>query len=335
MLNWETPTSLKKLRGFLGLAGYYRKFVKGFGVISKPLTNLLRKGVQFLWTEEAEAAFQALKQALVSAPVLALPNFQKPFTVETDASDTGIGAVLSQDNHPIAYISKALGPSTMGLSTYEKEYLAILMAVDHWRSYLQMGEFCILTDHNSLMHLSEQRLHTPWQHKAFTKLLGLTYKICYCKGAQNAAADALSRKFQDDTDELMHVSSCQPSWLQEVEQGYHSDPFSTQLLTELSLSPSAREHYSLQAGILRYKGKIWIGNNPVLQNKLLHEMHACPMGGHSGSPVTYRKLKQLFAWHGMKKRVQQFVNRLNQIVLVILDCYNLCQFLKVLGRLSP
>lgn len=335
VLNWETPTSLKKLRGFLGLAGYYRKFVKGFGVISKPLTNLLRKGVQFLWTEEAEAAFQALKQALVSAPVLALPNFQKPFTVETDASDTGIGAVLSQDNHPIAYISKALGPSTMGLSTYEKEYLAILMAVDHWRSYLQMGEFCILTDHNSLMHLSEQRLHTPWQHKAFTKLLGLTYKICYCKGAQNAAADALSRKFQDDTDELMHVSSCQPSWLQEVEQGYHSDPFSTQLLTELSLSPSAREHYSLQAGILRYKGKIWIGNNPVLQNKLLHEMHACPMGGHSGSPVTYRKLKQLFAWHGMKKRVQQFVNRLNQIVLVILDCYNLCQFLKVLGRLSP
>lgn len=137
IINWVVPTNLKKLRGFLGIAGYYRKFVRNFGVRSKPLTNLLRKGVEFKWTPEVNQSFEALKQALATAPVLALPNFNKPFVVETDASDVGIGAVLSQDKHPIAYVSKALGPRTKGLSTYEKECLAIMLAVEHWRSYLQ------------------------------------------------------------------------------------------------------------------------------------------------------------------------------------------------------
>lgn len=129
VVNWKVPVSVKKLRGFLGLAGYYRKFVRNFGIISKPLTQLL-KGVSFQWSSQADQAFQALKQALVSAPVLALPDFSKTFTIETDACDVGIGAVLSQDKHPVAFVSRALGPKTRGLSTYEKEYLAILLAVD-------------------------------------------------------------------------------------------------------------------------------------------------------------------------------------------------------------
>nr|ABA96448.2 retrotransposon protein, putative, unclassified, expressed [Oryza sativa Japonica Group]BAG99806.1 unnamed protein product [Oryza sativa Japonica Group] len=137
VLDWAVPVSVKKLRGFLGLAGYYRKFVKNFGIISKPLTQMLRKGIPYVWSHEADKAFNTLKQALASAPVFALPDFQKTFTVETDASECGIGAVLSQDKHPIAYISRALGPRTIGLSTYEKECMAILLAIDHWRSYLQ------------------------------------------------------------------------------------------------------------------------------------------------------------------------------------------------------
>jgi hypothetical protein len=99
------------------------------------------------------------------------------FTVETDASDAGIDAILLQDSHPIAFVSKALGPRTRGLSTYEKEYLAILLAIDQWRPYLQHAEFRILTDQRSLAHLSDQQLHTPWQQKALTKMLGLQYKI--------------------------------------------------------------------------------------------------------------------------------------------------------------
>ena len=104
-----------------------------------------------------------LKQALCTALVLALPDFSLPFHIETDASGSGIGAVLQQNGHPIAFISKALSPRNQGLSVYEKEYLAILMVVEQWRHYLLQGEFFIHTDHHSLIHLNEQRLHTAWQ----------------------------------------------------------------------------------------------------------------------------------------------------------------------------
>ena len=108
-----------------------------------------------MWNANLEDSFQALKQALTSAPVLALPDFSKKFQLETDASDKGIGAVLMQSGHPIAYLSKALGPKAQAMSTYEKECLAILLAISKWKSYLQHKEFTILTDHKSLTHLSE------------------------------------------------------------------------------------------------------------------------------------------------------------------------------------
>jgi hypothetical protein len=146
---------MKELRSFLGLAGYYRKFVRHFGVICQPWTNLLKKNSLFIWTSDHETAFHTLKQALVATPVLALPNFTRPFVIETDASDSGIGAVLMQDGHPLAFLSKALGPKYRGLSTYEKEYMAILTIVQHWRPYLQQGEFYIHTDHKSLSRLNE------------------------------------------------------------------------------------------------------------------------------------------------------------------------------------
>jgi hypothetical protein len=119
---------------------------------------------------------------MISALVLALPDFSRGFTLETDASGAGIGDVLMQAGHPIAYLSKALGTKAQAMSTYEKECLALLMAVDKWKSYLQHKELTILTDHKSLTHLAEQKLTHGLQHKAFLKLLGLQYKIQYKKG---------------------------------------------------------------------------------------------------------------------------------------------------------
>jgi ribonuclease HI len=196
IVQWTTPTCAKELRSFLGLAGYYRKFVMGFGMISKLLTELLKKNTVFVWTPMHELSFSALKKAMSSA-VLVVPNFSKPFYIETDACGTGVGAVLMQDGHPLDYISKALGPKSQGLSTYEKEYLAILLA-QQWRAYLQHSEFTIFTDQKSLTQLTEQRLHTQWQQKVFTKQMGLQYRVVYKWGLDNRVADALSRKSSHD-----------------------------------------------------------------------------------------------------------------------------------------
>ena len=123
-----------------------------------------------IWTSIHDNAFLALKAALGSAPMLGILDFSIPIHLESDASRFGVGVVLLQNGHPLAFISKALGPRNQGLSVYEKEYLAILMAVDQWRHYLMNSEFIIHTDHRNLIHLNEQR-----QQKVFSKLLGLRY----------------------------------------------------------------------------------------------------------------------------------------------------------------
>jgi hypothetical protein len=129
MLNWLVPTNMTELRAFLGLTGYYRKFVKNYGILAKPLTNLLRLK-HFEWTSQAQQAFDYLKTAMTTTLVLALPNFKAPFTVETDACGDDLGAVLMQSGQPIAYLSKALGEKHKNLSIYEKEFLALIIAVE-------------------------------------------------------------------------------------------------------------------------------------------------------------------------------------------------------------
>jgi len=305
--NWPVPTDLKQLRSFLGLAGYYRKFVRHFTVLARPLTDLLKKGSLFVWTPTHTTAFTTLQQALMSAPVLALPDFTKTFQIQTDASEFGVGAVLLQEGHPLAYVSKALGPRTRGLSTYEKEYLAVLVAVEQWRAYLQHGEFTIFTDHRSLVHITDQCLHTPWQLRLYTKLIGLQYKIVYKSGTSNLAADALSRH-PDPPAQLNAISTSTPAWLAEVVSGYDNDPSALKLIQELSLAPDSRPPFKLTDGVLRLRDRIWIGSNPVLQRRLMSALHSSALGGHSGFPVTFSKLKKLFAWRGMKTDVKQFIS---------------------------
>jgi hypothetical protein len=235
-----------------------------------------------------------------------LPNFSKPFSIEIDASGHGIGVVLLQDGHPLAFLSKALGPKSMGLSAYEQEYMAILLAVQQWRQYLQHAEFLIYTDQRSLTQLNEQRLHTHWQQKVFTKMLGLQYKLVYKQGSENRVADALSRK-------STHVGQCDalsvvtPSWVQEVLEGYTQDQNAHDMVAKLILDPLVVPGFTLQNGLLRYRNRVWIGSNTALQQKILQACHSSALGGHSGIPVTYMRIKQLFAWRGLKSAVQHWV----------------------------
>ena len=157
------PRSACVVHGFLGLTGYYRKFVNDYGAIAAPLTALLKKE-GFVWNDDVAAAFTKLKAAVTSAPVLAMPDFTNPFIVECDASTSGFGAVLLQDAHPIAFFSRPVAPRHRSLAAYERELIGLVHAVRHWRPYLWGRRFLVKTDHYSLKYLLDQRLATIPQH---------------------------------------------------------------------------------------------------------------------------------------------------------------------------
>ncbi|PRQ54412.1 putative nucleotidyltransferase, Ribonuclease H [Rosa chinensis] len=164
-----------------------------YGITAKPLTELLKID-SFKRNPAAETVFETLKQALMTAPVLALPDFSLPFTIETDACGLGIGAVLSQRRHPIAYLSKPLSARNQLLSVYDKEMLAIWHSIDKWPPYLLGHQFTIITDHQTLKHLLDQRISTPSQHKWLAKLMGYHYSIKYRPGSLNTVPDLLLRR---------------------------------------------------------------------------------------------------------------------------------------------
>jgi hypothetical protein len=244
MVEWPTPTNVTELRGFLGLTGYYRKFIKHYGIVTKPLTNLLRLK-SFHWTSDAQQAFEKLKGMMCTAPVLAISDFTKQFVIETDACDLGIGAVLMQEDQLVAFLSKALGPVHQKLSIYEKEFLALIMVVERWRPYLQRQEFLIKTDHKSLFYLCEQNLHSEMQRKAMTRMMGLQFKVVYKKGKENITADALSRMSHMML--IQAVSEAKPAWMQEVLNAYHTDKEAQERLVSLAISsPDDKGYYLLQ-----------------------------------------------------------------------------------------
>lgn len=305
MMNWPIPKNVKQLRGFLGLTGYYRKFVKGYGQISRPLTLLLQKD-GFRWNADAEKAFTKLKEAMSTAPVLVLPDFSQPFVIETDASGHGVGAVLMQNNKPIAYMSKILCPKNQALSIYEREFLAVVKAVQKWKTYLQGQKFIIKTDQQALKHLLDQKSINPVQQKWLTKLLGFTFEIQYTKGCDNKVADALSR-CEPVAEECAAISVVIPLWVQQILESYKDDAQIIQILGAKATDPTAFGKYILQAGLLKYKNRMVVGSDAKLRQTLIAEMHNTAYGGHSGILGTYMRLKGYFYWPKMKDNVIAWV----------------------------
>ena len=194
VVNWKPPRNVTKVRSFLGLAGYYRRFVKGFFIIGSPLTNLLRKGIKFQWTDKCQNSFEQLKGMLVEAPVLTQPTLRKEYTLYSDASCIGLGRVLMQDGKVVAYASKKLKPHEQNYPTHDLELVVVLFALKIWRHYLY-GEKCrIYTDHKSLKYLLTQKELNLRQQRWLELFKDYDYIIDYHPGKANVVADALSRK---------------------------------------------------------------------------------------------------------------------------------------------
>ena len=195
--DWKIPETVHDIRSFLGLAGYYRRFIPQFARIAAPLTELTKKTVPWRWSLSEGEAFNALKDALLSAPVLQLADAKKEYTVTCDASDHAVGAVLSQKyedgEHPVAYESRKMNSAEMNYPTHERELLAVIHALRTWRHYLAGQKFSVVTDHYSLQYLKTQPQLSKRQACWLDFIAEFDFDIVHKPGKSNVVADALSR----------------------------------------------------------------------------------------------------------------------------------------------
>ena len=203
VVDFPIPKNSRQVRRLLGLAGWYRRFIKDFSSLTAPLTDTLRKkNTKFVMTEEAITAFEGLKKALTTAPVLTHPDFSKRFYVQCDASDSGIGAVLFQRNEaeeesPISYFSQKLNSCQRNYSVTEKECMAVVMAVKKFRPYIEGMDFTIITDHSSLKWLMTMKDLSGRLARWSLELQSYAFDIEHRKGSLNVVPDTLSRAHLD------------------------------------------------------------------------------------------------------------------------------------------
>ena len=307
--NWVAPKTPSEVRQFLGLAGYYRRFIEGFSKISQPLTSLTRKETKYNWGEAQESAFQLLKQKLCSAPILSLPEGIEDFVVYCDASKQGLGCVLMQREKVIAYASRQLKEHEKNYTTHDLELGAVIFALKIWRHYLYGTKCTIFTDHKSLQHIFEQKELNMRQRRWVELLNDYDCAIKYHPGKANVVADALSRK-----------ETAKPKRVRALQVTIHSNL--PNQIRDAQLEALKEENLSseLPRGLvsklemrfdgLRYlDGRIWIPLTGDLRSLVLDEAHKSRYSIHPGSDKMYQDLKVLYWWPNMKAEIATYVSK--------------------------
>jgi hypothetical protein len=198
---WPEPTSVKETRSFLGFGNYYRKFIKKFSDIVKPLNDLLKKDTKFQWNDDAQKAFNTLKQRFTEQPVLQMPDMTRPFEIESDASKFAYGAVLTQKDtngarHPVAFLSKTFTPTERRYEIYDRELMGIVRALEEWRHYIQGSPFTteVLSDHRNLTYFRKPQRLNDRQARWSLILSAYNIKLMHIAGSKMIQSDALSRR---------------------------------------------------------------------------------------------------------------------------------------------
>ncbi|GJV51178.1 putative nucleotidyltransferase, ribonuclease H [Tanacetum coccineum] len=307
--NWTSLTTPTEVRQFLGLAGYYRRFIKGFSKIAKPLTKLTQKNKSYIWGEEQESAFQLLKQKLCEAPILALPEGNDNFVVYCDASLQGLGAVLMQREKVIAYASRQLKPHEENYTTHDLELGAVIFALKIWRHYLYGTKCTVFTDHKSLQHILRQKELNMRQRRWLELLADYDCEICYHPGKANVVADALSRKKRIKPLRvralILTVHPKLPSQILEAQnEALKEENAKNENLRGMDKSFEIRPD-----GTRCIKNRSWLPLFGGLRDLIMHESHKSKYSIHPGSDKMYHDIKKLYWWPNMKAIIAEYVSK--------------------------
>ncbi|KAL0561549.1 hypothetical protein IC582_001983 [Cucumis melo] len=329
---WKRPTSVTEIRSFLGLAGYYRRFVEGFSKLALPLTNLIRKNVKFEWTDACERSFQELKKILVTAPVLTFPTPGVEFEIYCDASHQRLGCVLMQKGKVMAYASRLLKKHECNYPTHDLELAAVVLALKLWWHYLY-GERChIFTNHKSSKYIFDQKELNLRQRRWLELIKDYDCTIDYHPGKANVVADALSRKSSHSNITLNSIGS---SLLRELKMGEAAmsvgklgslvahfqvrpiliDRIIKAQLDDARLRKLAEEvrqnqrlNYSLRGdGALMKYDRLCVPSDQTIKDQISEEAHSSAYAMHPGSTKVYRTLKKHYLWPGMKREIVDYV----------------------------
>jgi transposase InsO family protein len=293
---------VRVIHSFLGLAGYYRRFIKDYGTIAEPLTRLLRKS-GFRWTGEEETTFHNLQQALTSALVLQLPDFNREFMVECDASGAGIGAVLHQGGGPIAFFSRQMAPRHSKLAAYERELIGLVQAVRYWRAYLWGRAFTVKTDHYILKYLLDQRLATIPQHQWVSNLMGFDFRVQYKSGKSNMVADALSRRNTEEEGQLVALSTPSFKLFDDLHLKTEEAAALRQLKEEVQAGRRG-DKWRLVDDLITVNGRVYVAVDSPSLSGLLEAVHGM---GHEGTEKTLNRLRRDFFVPGARAAVKEHV----------------------------
>ena len=319
--DFPCPKSVRQLRQFLGMAGWYRRFIQDFASTTFHLTELLSKKKKFIWTEDAQKSFNLLKEKLISAPLLVHPDYSKPFIVQCDASLHGVGALLAQvdaEGHerPIAFMSQKLNKAQRNYSVTELECLAVVLAIKKYRPYVEGHKFKVITDHASLKWLMNTKDLTGRLARWALKLQGYVFDIEHRKGRQNVVADALSRAHENEPSIDVVDLEIVPSIDLESEEFDSSEYCS---LRERYVEADLPDYKVIDKYIYHRvcfsKGeddesehwKLFVP--PGLRKDVLYAAHDTPSSSHGGIVKTLERVRQSFYWPGLVTDVKNYITK--------------------------
>ncbi|KAL0536821.1 hypothetical protein IC582_025783 [Cucumis melo] len=300
------PFTVSEVRSFLGLAGYYRRFMENFSRIATPLTQLTRKEAPFVWSKACDDSFQNLKQKLVTALVLIVPDGSGSFVIYSDASKKGLGCVLMQQGKVVAYASRQLKSHEQNYPTHDLELAAVVFALKIWRHYLYGEKIQIFTDHKSLKYFFTQTELNMRQRRWLELVKDYDCEILYHPSKANMVADALSRKVSHSVALITQQAPLHRDF--ERAEIALSVGAVTMQLAQLTAGQAAEFFISSDGGLL-FERRLSMPSDSAVKIELLSEAHSSPFSMHRGSTKMYQNLKRVYWWRNMKRKVAEFVSK--------------------------